>query len=92
MWWFIYDNQGNYVRAVYSDTQPDSSTNIDPSGLINPVFNPKTNTWSGDDVAIDDKPSELEQIVMRQAMTIAQMQQMLMQQNKDIAKLKGANV
>lgn len=30
-------------------------------------------------------------IIMQQAMTIAQMQQMLMQQNKDIAKLKGAD-
>ncbi|MEC5141542.1 hypothetical protein [Pediococcus pentosaceus] len=92
MWWFVYDVNGNYVKAVYSDTQPDSSTNIDPSGLINPVFNQETNTWSGNNVAIDDKPSELEQIVMQQAMTIAQMKQMLMQQNKDIAKLKGANV
>ncbi|WP_331221940.1 hypothetical protein [Pediococcus pentosaceus] len=72
---------------MYSDTQPDSSTNIDPSGLINPVFNQETNTWSGNNVAIDDKPSELEQIVMQQAMTIAQMKQMLMQQNKDIAKI-----
>lgn len=92
MWWFVYDVNGNYVKAVYSDTQPDRSTNIDPSGLINPVFNQETNTWSGNNVAIDDKPSELEQIVMQQAMTIAQMKQMLMQQNKDIAKLKGANV
>ncbi|MEE6681564.1 hypothetical protein PS409_05400 [Pediococcus pentosaceus] len=87
MWWFVYDVNGNYVKAVYSDTQPDSSTNIDPSGLINPVFNQETNTWSGNNVAIDDKPSELEQIVMQQAMTIAQMKQMLMQQNKDIAKI-----
>ena len=91
MWWFVYDVNGNYVKAVYSDTQPDSSTNIDPSGLINPVFNLKTNTWSGDSVDIDENPNELEQIVMQQAMTIAQMQQMLMQQNKDIAELKGAN-
>lgn len=30
-------------------------------------------------------------IIMQQAMTIAQIQQMLMEQSKDIAKLKGAN-
>lgn len=91
MWWFIYDANGNYVKAVYSDTQPDSSTNIDPAGLINPVFDLKTNTWSGNNIAIDNKPSELQQIVMQQSMVITQMQQMLMQQKKDIAKLKGAN-
>ncbi|MBF7122813.1 DUF2977 domain-containing protein [Pediococcus pentosaceus] len=37
-------------------------------------------------------PNSLQQIVMQQAITIAKMQQMLMQQNKDIAALKGANV
>lgn len=36
-------------------------------------------------------PTSLQQVVMQQAMTITQMKQMLMQQNKDIAKLKGAN-
>lgn len=36
-------------------------------------------------------PTSLEQVVMQQAMTIAQIQQMLLQQNKDIAKLKGVN-
>lgn len=91
MWWFVYDENGNYVKAVRSDTQPDSSTNIDPSGLINPVFDSKTNKWSGNNVTIDNKPSELQQIVMQQAMIIAQMQQTLMQQSKDIAESKGAN-
>lgn len=37
-------------------------------------------------------PTNEQQILMKQAKTIAQMQQMLMQQNKDIDKLKGANV
>ncbi|QDZ69398.1 DUF2977 domain-containing protein [Pediococcus pentosaceus] len=36
-------------------------------------------------------PTSLEQIVMQQTMTIAQMQQTLMQQSKDIATLKGGN-
>jgi hypothetical protein len=36
-------------------------------------------------------PTNLQQIVMQQSMIIAQMQQTLMQQNQDIAKLKGAN-
>ena len=36
-------------------------------------------------------PSDLQTIVMQQAKTIAQIQQTLMQQNNDIAKLKGAN-
>lgn len=36
-------------------------------------------------------PSNLQTIVMQQAKTIAQIQQMLIQQNKDIAKLKGVN-
>lgn len=36
-------------------------------------------------------PSDLQTIVMQQAKTIVQIQQTLMQQNNDIAKLKGAN-
>lgn len=36
-------------------------------------------------------PTNEQHILMQQAMTIAQMQQMLTQQNKEIAELKGAN-
>lgn len=38
-----------------------------------------------------DTTTAEQKIIMQQAMTIAQMQQMLMQQNKDIAELKGAD-
>lgn len=41
-----------------------------------------------------DKPIEAtpeQKLIMQQSMTIAQMQQMLRQQNKDIAELKGVN-
>lgn len=37
-------------------------------------------------------PSDVQNIVMQQARTIIQMQSVLMQQSKDIAELKGANV
>lgn len=36
-------------------------------------------------------PTSLQQVVMQQAMTIAQMQSIMMQQNKDIAESKGAD-
>lgn len=42
----------------------------------------------------DDKPIEAtpeQQLIMKQSMTIAQMQQILMQQNKDISELKGVD-
>lgn len=40
---------------------------------------------------LDFGPSSEQQILIQQAMTITQMQQMLMQQSKDIATLKGVN-
>lgn len=53
--------------------------------ITNPDYAPsKPNVPTG--------PNSLQQVVIQQATTIAQMQQMLMQQNKDIAELKGANV
>lgn len=43
------------------------------------------------DTLPEDIPSSTQKIVMQQAIEMAQMQQILMQQSKDIAELKGAN-
>ncbi|MFK3657400.1 hypothetical protein ACIPCB_01845 [Pediococcus pentosaceus] len=69
---------------------PSDCTTVVPLNIDRPKFNFDTQKWeSAPETPIE--PSEMQKIVMKQSMTIVQMQQMLMQQNKDIAKLKGAN-
>ncbi|QDZ69494.1 DUF2977 domain-containing protein [Pediococcus pentosaceus] len=75
---------GDIPNNFYSDFKP--AFFLFKDGIIyeNPNYvKPVTDLPTG--------PTSLQQVVMQQAMTIYQMQQMLMQQNKDIAKLKGVN-
>lgn len=47
----MYDpNTFEYVGVTISNYQPDYSTNISTNGIINPVFNPETQTWDGDSI------------------------------------------
>ncbi|MEB3377166.1 DUF2977 domain-containing protein [Pediococcus pentosaceus] len=75
---------GEIPENFYSDFKPEFFLFKDGKIYENPNYvKPVTNLPTG--------PTSLEQIVMQQAMTITQMQQMLMQQSKDIATLKGVN-
>lgn len=48
---YMYDpNTFEYVGVTISNYQPDYSTNISTNGIINPVFNPETQTWDGDSI------------------------------------------
>lgn len=48
---YMYDpNTFEYVGVTVSNYQPDNSTNISINGIINPVFNPETQTWGGDSI------------------------------------------
>lgn len=69
---------------------PSGCTTIVPPNIDRPKFNFDTQKWeSAPESPV--APSEMQQIVMQQAKTIALMQSVLMQQSKDIATLKGVN-
>lgn len=78
------DYEGETPDNFYYDFKPGFFLFKDGKIYENPNYvKPVTDLPTG--------PTSLQQVVMQQAMTISQMQQMLMQQNKDIAKLKGVN-
>lgn len=75
---------GDIPDNFYSDFKPaffllKDGKICENSNYVNPVTNLPTG------------PTSLEKIVMQQSIKIAQIQQMLMQQNEEIAKLKGVN-
>ncbi|MGQ2227090.1 hypothetical protein ACT5YR_07520 [Fructobacillus fructosus] len=50
--YFLYEpNTGHYLRAVFADTKPANSTELEPTGLVNAVFNTDTNKWEGTSIA-----------------------------------------
>lgn len=50
--YFLYEpNTGHYLRAVFADTQPENSTELEPTGLVDAVFNTDTNKWEGTSIA-----------------------------------------
>lgn len=75
------------VNAPANSTTVMLPTNRMIDDIHNYVFD--STQWVGGQ-ELDTTTAE-HKIIMQQAMTIARIQQMLMQQNKDIAKLKGAN-
>lgn len=101
--YYCYDKNGNYTGAVYSDNQPDASTEIPPvkpyvnsagnavEGITVGMVNPK---WDGGKWVeqIDPiKPSVTQQLLMQQSQQLAVLQSITMQQNQDNAKLQSAN-
>ncbi|CAK1238721.1 unnamed protein product [Fructobacillus tropaeoli] len=51
-WWFQYDPQSfAFVPgAILAEEQPDNTTDVEPSGVMNPVWNPSTKTWTGESI------------------------------------------
>jgi hypothetical protein len=100
---YVFNDSGELVDIIPDRNKIEDASHetlIAPTeGLYEPIiFDVASQTWSG--LSEDEwkkehpettEPSAVQQIVMQQAMAIAQMQQLLMQQNKDIAELKGAN-
>ena len=46
-WYFKFDPQTYAFISGAVHEQVDNSTEIEPTGLINPVWNPSTNSWTG---------------------------------------------
>lgn len=46
-WYFKYDPQTYAFIPGAVHEKVDNSTEIEPTGLINPVWNPSTNSWTG---------------------------------------------
>ena len=91
MAWWPLEPYGFYVTYIDEGEElPDEATLVEPPMIPHPRFDFDNQQW---ETAPEPPvtPSEMQQIVMQQAMTITQMQQTLMQQSKDIATLKGVN-
>ena len=59
--YFAYEpNTGHYLRAIFADKCPDHATELEPTGLIEPVFNTATGKWEGDLIA--DKIAKAEKL------------------------------
>lgn len=66
-WYFKYNPQTfEFVPgAVLAEEQPDNATGVEPSGLMNPVWNPSTNSWTGqsmDDYLAEQKANAKQQV------------------------------
>lgn len=81
---------GFNIVAYEGEGISDGLTDIEPPAILRPKFNFDTQKWeTAPEAPIE--PSDMQQIVIQQAKTIAQMQSVMIQQGKDIATLKGAN-
>lgn len=100
--YFLYEpNTGHYLRAVFADTKPANSTELEPTGLVDAVFNTDTNKWEGTSIADEmakAKKSAADNVDPYQQ-RLASVAQMLLQKSaqQDIkiaqltAQLKGGN-
>lgn len=53
-WWYGYDpNTFKYTGMRLSVEKPTNATSISFNGLIDPVWNPDTNTWTGQDLNVE---------------------------------------
>lgn len=51
-WWASYDPQTfAYTGMRLASDKPDNATDVKFDGLINPVWNPTTNQWTGDNLS-----------------------------------------
>ncbi|CAK1228091.1 hypothetical protein [Fructobacillus tropaeoli] len=46
-WYFKFDPQTYAFIPGAVHEQVDNSTDVDPAGILNPVWNPSTNSWTG---------------------------------------------
>lgn len=51
-WYYEYEPTSfQYIRAVFSDTQPDNTTGVAPEGIVGvPTFDKDSNRWVGESI------------------------------------------
>lgn len=91
MAWKPMNPYGFYVTYVEDgENIPDDVTLIEPPDISRPKFDFNTQIWTlAPETPIE--PSDMQKIVIQQAQKIVQMQNVMIQQGKDIAALKGVN-
>lgn len=80
-WYFKYDPQTYAFIPGAVHEQVDNSTEVEPSGLINPVWNPSTNSWTGqsmEDYLAEQKKNAQQQVDPNQQQ-LAQLLQLIVQ-------------
>lgn len=89
-WYFKFDPQSlEFIPgAIFADEQPDNTTNVEPTGLMNPKWNASTNSWTGqsvNDYLAEQKTSQKTNVnsVQQQLSTIANQ---FLQQNIALTK------
>ncbi|CAK1230070.1 unnamed protein product [Fructobacillus cardui] len=82
-WYFKYDPQTYAFIPGAVHEQVDNSTEVEPSGLINPVWNPSTNSWTGqsmEDYLAEQKANAKPQVDPQQQLANLAIQVMAMNQ------------
>ncbi|MCS8573417.1 hypothetical protein, partial [Pediococcus pentosaceus] len=80
MVWYPLEPYGFFVTYIDEGEEiPDEVTLIEPPAILRPKFNFDTQKWeTAPEAPIE--PSDMQQIVIQQAKTIAQMQSVMIQQ------------
>lgn len=51
-WWYGFDpNTFKYAGMRLSVEKPDNATDVSIAGIIDPIWNPDTNQWTGDNLS-----------------------------------------
>ncbi|CAK1248735.1 unnamed protein product [Fructobacillus tropaeoli] len=84
-WYFKFDPQTYAFIPGAVHEQVDNSTEIEPTGLINPVWNPSTNSWTGQSMAdyLAEQKKNAQQNVDPQQQQLANLLQMIVQLKAD---------
>lgn len=92
-WYFKYDPQTfEFVPgAILSAEQPDNTTAVDPSGFMNPVWNPSTNSWTGQtyEEFAQEQQAKYKPVYDPVQKQIAGLTQMMIAQQAELAMLKS---
>jgi hypothetical protein len=84
-WWFQYDPQSFVFvpGAILADERPDNATDVEPSGVMNPVWNPSTQTWAGDSIEnyLAEQSANAKQQVNQQQQQLNTIANQLLKQN-----------
>ncbi|WP_281446883.1 hypothetical protein [Leuconostoc mesenteroides] len=104
-WYYEYEPTSfQYIRAVFSETQPDNTTSVAPEGTVGtPTFDKVSNQWVGESVqewqeknknnAPTDELADLKKSFANYQATIAKTTSSLMlqiaNQSKEIESLKN---
>ena len=102
-WYFKYDPKTfEFIPgAILSEEQPENTTDIEPSGVMNPVWNSSTNSWTGQ--SLNDwlnsqkentgKPvDQTQQQISQQAIQVMQDNAKLTARVKELEAKEGNNV